>query len=235
MVLNKLYRSPDPAPAGGAATPRKTGSLPVKDADVSTVAQALKTKWGANPFFVLQWMTQAAFATMADDFATQLAARQTAGGARSPFTDALDTADAKIDDGVREVKTYIAAKFGAQHATANYAPFGIVHEKKSWVLPQDHSKRRDALPMMIAAIAANGMGANEFGTTFWTDLQTEFNTALTGANATDSVVSTKVSAKNVQKNKIKDVMRAILLLLEANYPDTFEGEKRAWGFQKEDY
>jgi hypothetical protein len=170
--MNNKLLSPDPAPA--APTPptpevRHTQNVPRKDDDLSTVAQAVKTKWAATPAITLVWMTQPDFATIADNYKTELASRKSTGGSRSPVTDQLDTLDGQIDDGVREVKTYIANKFGATHATANYAPFGIVHRHKGWEMPQDHDLRRDALPMMIAAIAANGFGTNAFGTAFWTD------------------------------------------------------------------
>jgi hypothetical protein len=65
--------------------------------------------------------------------------------------------------------------------------------------------------------------------------QTRFNAALTAANTTDSTVSTKVGSKNVLRTQIRNVLHSLLLVLEGNYPDTFEAEKRAWGFQKEDY
>ena len=234
-MQNKLL-SPDP-PASPPAAPvvRHTQSVPRKDNDLVTVSQAVKTKWAATSAITLVWMTSADFGTLADNYQTELASRKSTGGGRSPLTDTLDTLDQQIDDAVREVKTYIAEKFGATHATANYAPFGIVHVHSHWELPQDHDLRRDALPMMIAAIAANGFGSKTYGTAFWTGIQTDFNAALTAANSTDGSVSTKVGNKNVYRTQIRNVLHSLLLVLEGNYPDTFAAEKRAWGFQTEDY
>jgi hypothetical protein len=239
MNKNNKLLSPDPAPGAPAGAPahtvRHTANVPSKDNDLSTVAQAVKLKWATTPVITLVWKTQPEFATLADDYKSELAARQLTGSGRSPITDQLETIDEQIDNAVREVKAYIADKFGSQHATANYAPFGIVHIHRHWELPHDHDLRRDALPLMVAAIAANGFGTKTYGTAFWTGIQTQFNTALLAASSTDSTVSSKVSTKNVLKTQIKNVLHSLLLVLEGNYPDTFAAEKRAWGFQKEDY
>jgi hypothetical protein len=237
IQMNKLF-SPDPPPSPPAPSThevRHTDNVPRKDDDLSTVSQAVSTKWAATPAITLVWMLQADYATLVTNYINELAARKTSGTSRSPVTDTLETLDGQIDDGVREVKTYIAEKFGATHATANYPPFGIEHHSHGWELPRDHDKRRDALPLMIAAIAANGFGSKTYGTTFWTGIQTAFNAALASAGSTDSTTSTKVSNKNLYRTQIRNVLHSILLVLEGNYPNTFAGEKRAWGFQKEDY
>jgi hypothetical protein len=236
-MKNKLL-SPDPPPSPPTPpTPavRHTDNVPRKDDDLATVCQAANTKWAATAAITLIWMSQTDFATLVTNYINELAGRKSSGASRSPVTDTLETLDAQIDDAVREVKEYIGDKFGATHKIANYPPFGIEHHHHGWELPHDHDKRRDALPLMIAAIAANGFGSKTFGTTFWTDIQTAFNAALASAGTTDSTTSSKVSNKNVYRTQIRNVLHSLLLVLEGNYPDTFAAEKRAWGFQKEDY
>lgn len=236
MTTTKFY-SPDPPPGGGTPPPavRHTGNVPQKDDDLDSVCQSVKTKWLATPEIKLIWMTAPNFGTLADAFHSQLAARKTAGGSRSPITDQLETVDSQIDDGTREVKAYIADKFGVSHATANYAPFGIVHVHQGWDLPHDHDHRGPALQMMADAVAANGFGTKTFGTAFWTGMQTEFNAKYNLAKTTDMLVSSKVSDKNVSRTQLRNVLHSILLVLEGNYPDTFADVKRTWGFLKQDF
>lgn len=239
--MKKIIIQLSPDPATGTATLSTTHVVhhtritPRKDDDIVTVSQAVKVKWAATPAITLIWMTSAIFGTLADNFKTIVLSKKTTAGSRSPLTDILDGVDTQIDDGTREVKAYIANKFGVTHATANFAPFGIVHESQNWWLPHDHDRRSAALQMMIDAIAANGFGSNTYGTTFWTGIKTQFDNLVTQTRGVDGTVSSEVSDKNTQRTKILDVLHAILLVLEANYPDTFQGVRRDWGFQKEDY
>ena len=39
----------------------------------------------------------------------------------------------------------------------------------------------------------------------------------------------------ILRTTLRRVLHSILLILEANYPDTFDEVRRDWGFQKESY
>ena len=86
---------------------------------------------------------------------------------------------------------------------------------------------------MVAAIDADGFGNEEYGNTFWRDMQTNYSAALDAAGATAGNVSTKVAGKNRLKKDIKNVLNSLLLVLKGNYPDTYPGVYREWGWQKE--
>jgi hypothetical protein len=216
-------------------TNSKTPTLPRGDDDLLAVAQRASTKWTGTPAITLVWMTAPNFATLVGNFATEIGQRDTAGGARSPLTDSFNTINEKIDDAIPFVKGYIAGKYGASHATSHYAPFGIVHRKEHWEFPVDHDERKAALDMMVAAIAAEGFGAFEYGTTFWTDARTEFNTLLSSTSGADQTISTEVSQKNQLKTQVKRVLQALIYVLHGNYPDTYFSTLREWGIIKQDF
>ena len=218
-----------------AAKKKAVRYTPEADADFSTVITNVNDAWKANTQIKLLWITQPEFETMVTGFNQSLQSRKSDGGNRPSQTSTLKNLNAQMDKGVQEVKTCIAYKFKKANATAQYARYGIVKENRAYVLPKDNDERLKALPLMIAAIAADGFGNEEYGTAFWTGIEQEFTTALKAASTTDGKVTGSVSTKGVAKKGIIKAMNALRLTLEANYPDTYKAVYREWGWQKEKY
>ena len=237
-----FFRSPDAAGSGGdtAATPagthtRHLENIPDKDAVLLSVSQTVVAQWAVSPFITLLWQTQPDFAKTVGNFEKDLQSRNTAGGKRSGQTLAVEAADKKIEDALPYMKNMIGGKWGPQNATAYYPQFGIVHRANHWEIPYDREKRKDALRMMAEAVEANGFGDSAYGTTFWQETTADYNKAIADAQSGAGDVSGGVSELVQLRTTLRRVLHAILLLLEANYPDTFEQERRVWGFQKEKY
>ena len=91
------------------------------------------------------------------------------------------------------------------------------------------------LDIIIAAIASEGFGAKKYGTTFWTQMKTDYTAQWKKANTTDGIVSTDVGNKNQLKEELTEALESIINLIKANYPKTWEGELRNWGYLKGNY
>ena len=115
---------------------------------------------------------------------------------------------------------------------AEFSHYGIVKEGKNYRLPFDRNSRLEALALMQAAITKDGFDNEEYGKAFWATIAADYKTALETANAIDSTVSGKVATKNDLKKQLTKVLKALLLSIEANYPDTHKGVKREWGWKK---
>jgi len=108
-----------------------------------------------------------------------------------------------MDDGLTYVKNYIIEKYKKEAATSYYQAFGIVYKPNKYVFPKDRNSRLASLDLMLTGLLANGFGSKEFGTTFWTNIKTQYATLLNQATTMDGTVSTKVSNKNELKNSLK--------------------------------
>lgn len=226
-------------PTSGNTTTTKTVSkkryVPQKEADLLSLATQVSTQWQATPAITLVWMTATNFASIVNSYNTNLNARIAVGSERVAKTRTLQNINVSIDKAVSEVKIYIAKKFKKDNAIAQYARYGLVNERNSYTLPRDNDKRKLALPLMLAAITADGFGNEDCGTTFWTNIINAFNTAHNSSAITSKNISSKVGAKNTDMAQIRKVLSSLLKVLEANYPDTFETTLRTWGFIKESY
>ena len=212
-----------------------TGNVPAADIDFGKVALDVAAKWTISPNIVLAWTTALEFSTQATSYNTELAKRMAMGGNRPQITQGLKQLDTAIDDTLSYVKGYIVDKFKKEAATSVYPAFGIIHDKDKYVFPRDRNKRSAALELMIEGIAFNGFGNNEYGTTFWTDLKTKYDNLLNQAGSLDGTISAKVSSKNTLKSSLKKTINNLILVIKANYPESYKAELRVWGFQKEKY
>lgn len=214
---------------------RHMSNVPRKDADLLAVCSSANDKWAATPAITLIWKTQTDFGADTLAFKVGLEARNTEGGFRGAQTSTLDDLDTQADDAVPFVKAAINAKFGPHNGPSHYSEFGMAHRHSQYELPADRQQRKDALRMMVDAIAANSLGTIQYGTTFWTTLKTNYDAALADATSGAGSVSAAVSDLVQMRTGLRRVLHSILLVLEGNYPDTFEQVRRDWGFQKGSY
>jgi hypothetical protein len=232
----KKHMHPDAEPAtggSGSGKPVKTRNIPEADVDFMDLAKNVATNWLANPAITLVWKVAADFQKEVNAYETELTSRKSAGSVLPGQALTLKQMDRQIDVAVSDVKIYIQRKFKKANAEAQYARYGITRQNKSFIISRDRNNRRDALKLMITAIDADGFAGEEYGTAFWTGMQTNYSAAIDAAGTTAGNVSTQVAGKNKLKGNIKTVLNSLLLVLKGNYPETYPGVYRDWGWQKE--
>jgi hypothetical protein len=236
QVKKHLHPDAETATGGnGAGKPIATAIIPTADTDFKDVAKNVAKTWLNNPDITLIWKKAPDFMQQVTDYETALTSRKATGSLRPGQSQMLDQLDKQVDAAVTEVKVYIQKKFKKSMAQAQFARYGIVKEASTYRISKDRNNRLEALKLMITAIATEGFGNEEYGTAFWTDMQSNYATALDAANNTSGAVSGKVATKNEQKKAIKKVLSNLLLIIKGNYPDTFEKVYRNWGWRKESY
>jgi hypothetical protein len=210
----------------------KRSNIPITDLDFANVAQLVATKWNDNLWLSLLHSSPNAFEAKVNDFRTALSAKIQTKSSRPQTTDALRKLDALIDQAIGYVKIYIIEKYKKQNAKSYFDAFGIENTGR---LPIGKNKRLAALQLTLEGIATNGFETKVYGTAFWTDIKSQYETLLIKASSIDSATSTKVGEKNALKKELKIVVNAIIYAIKANYPNNFKEELRNWGFQKEKY
>lgn len=227
--------TPPPTPEVTDHHIRHESSVPRKDAALLSVCQVAGAQWEATPAFSLVWKTAVEFKTETAAFETELGERTTEGGDRPQVTRNVDNLDIKIEDAIPFVKSYINGKWGPKDGPSHYASFGLVHRSEHYEFPTQRQQRISSINMMVKAIHDAGFDGNEFGKTFWTDIQKQYSELAGDATDTSGSISEHVSKLVQMRTSLRRVLHSLLLLIEANYPDTFEQMRRVWGFQKEKY
>lgn len=225
----------DSNPNMPSAKPIRKQTVPVADIDFGAVVKSVSTKWSANNWLTLKWLTDATFAADAASYNAVLKVRLDAGSVKPQTAQAAMNLEKQMDDALSYVKGYIVEKYRKDNAASYYPAFGIVHRGNRHILPTDREARIASLDLMIGAIESHGFQDKEFGSDFWTNMKTALEEAVSQSTSVSGKISVAVGDKNVLKDNLKKGLNAIILTIKANYPDTYAQELRSWGFQKEKY
>jgi hypothetical protein len=214
---------------------RTTRLLPNSQHDLLTLADNALKKWSETSFLTLLWVTPDEFKKTVEDFRIFLNERVDVGSERGSQTQTLNNLDKKINQAVEEVKLAILVKFGKSQGKAYFSEFGITKQGNSLRLPTDRNMRLSALGLFTKAIKKYAIQIVVFETSFFERILPAYAEAFEATQKTDSTVAVSVSNKNDVRKQVEIVLSALNNLVKLNYPNTYEGELRAWGFQKEKY
>lgn len=213
----------------------KTKILPAKQADMVDLSEYVAKKWASSPDITLRWIKLAEFQTLVQDFKNSLGERIQVGSGRQSTTKLLKNLDTELNKAVEELKIAILGKFGKEDGKAYFSEFGIAKVNKTFKLPQDRNQRQKALITLLQGLEKHQLTVTKYPLQFFKDTQTQYNTLMNEAKDIDSTVSAEVGNKNELMKQVEKVLNALILMIKANYPDTYQAELRAWGFQKEKY
>lgn len=209
-------------------------NVPKADKDFDTLVTTVNQKWQQNTWLTLQWLTQVQFSQQVTSYSTTLDAKDSGKSSRGGITAQLAALDRKIDKGESMIKSYIDEEFD-DNPEAHYAAFGIVRVGEALTIPHDRDERKKALKLIIPALTSFGFHNKKFGLAYWQDIADQYADMVTLASAKDGKTSTDAGAKNQHKASLKEALNSIIAVLKGNYPETWQQELRAWGFQKEKY
>ena len=214
---------------------KRANNNPAKDSDLNALGTGVANIWLQRPEFTLLWITPPQHKTNVTDFGATLTERMSTGGGRKEITKNLADLDDSIDQGIISIKSFLAYKYTKNNAPSYYPQFGIVRQGKNFVLPRERNRRKDALTLIVAAVATHVFTDAKYDAAFWQATKQTYETLLGQATNVDGAVSQKVSDKNELRKTIVKTHNALIRLLQANYPDTYKSVIREWGFQKEKY
>jgi len=195
----------------------------------------LAEAWRNNPQLTFIWMKQADFATAAAAYRQSIVAKTNTASQRGAITLTLQQADDQIAEGLPYLKAALLTKFKKGSDQAMYPQFGIISRNKGFDLPHGHTERAQALTMLLAALTTHGLDQGEFGTAYWAPIAAAYTQGTQDAKQSAADVSTLLGTKNTLADQVDLVLRKMLVLLEAQYPNEQElaAKRREMGYLKE--
>ncbi|MBD2723820.1 hypothetical protein [Hymenobacter armeniacus] len=224
-----------PAPDPSGNEPTYTPNLPFGQLELATLALSAATFWQTSALGDLLWKTKAAFLTQAQAYFDSLDSADAAQDGRGPQAQRLRTLDAQIDKALGFVKGYLAEDHDGDADEAYYDEFGIRAEGRNQRLPSARPARAKALAKLVAALHAHGYDDRKYGKAFWKPIATEYADLVGQRAQTESAAAGETGQKNAQEKPLRKVLKALINLIKAHYPDTYKNVLREFGFQKEGY
>ena len=233
--------TPTPTPTPTPAKPRGTRNVPQAAKALSELLDLAVAEWKTRPQLTLAWTTQPATQVLADNLRQSLRDTSTAQDALSPQALRLAQLDELVDGGKEKGKLkYVRKALALQYDEENdgrayYGEFGIAKVGSTYTLPLDRAERAEALLKLVAALPKHNLDKIKYGVTFWQPIATEYNELQLKTAQALGARATEVVGKNRYAAEASAFLAALLLLLEANYPQTHKAERRQFGFLKESY
>lgn len=229
--------TPTPKPARS----RAARNIPEAAKALSELLDLAVAEWKTRPQLTLAWTTQPATQALADTLRQGLRDTGTAQDAIAPGVLRLQQLDALIDGGkdtgkLKYVRKALALQYDEENdGRAYYGEFGIAKVGSTYTLPRDRAERAEALTKLVAALPKHGLDKTKYGVKFWQPIADEYNALQPKAAQAVGARATEVGSKNTALDQARAFLVALLLLLEANYPQTYKAERRQFGFLKESY
>ncbi len=251
VVRKQPLRAPETGASteGGGPAPRKpvkTDIIPEADAKLADLAVFAAGFWQEQPWLTLRFTTVAGFVAKATAYKQAVADRVRVGAERPGSKSRIDVLDAEINEHLYRVKGMLTDKYNKRTAPAYFGKLGIVRQAKSFILPRERSQRSAALKLLVEGLDAEGFVTQTlpggqvvfpYGTAFWQPIATEYAQALQDLTEDTGDISDAVGEKDLLREAVVTVLRAIAKVLDGNYPDRkeYKAQLRAFGFQRESY
>ncbi|MBT9392962.1 hypothetical protein KLP40_07295 [Hymenobacter sp. NST-14] len=232
-MLTPTTEGPNAAPQ--PSTIQRTSQLPASDVALSALATKAAEAWTTSALPPLLWLSKAEFTTLAAAYAQGRDAADAAGDQRTPQSQRLQQLDKLLDKHLRYVKGYLAEAHDEDEGRSYYPEFGITRENKAYSLPRARAERVKALNKLLLALVNHNLDKQKYGTAFWQPLAQEYTQLVQASTESAGQRSAKVSNKDQHEAQVRRALRALIHHLKANYPDTYQAQLRAFGFQKESY
>ena len=222
-------------PNESTSKPKKVGIIPTDEQSLAKLARTASNKWLTFPNFVIFDFTPNDFKRLVDEYENVLNNRTDAGNMHTSSVNDLKNLNKLINKSLQYVKDYIKEEFGNDAVAAHYGEFGILHVDKKYKFPNDGTARQRSLQFLIQGLTNHNWVERKYGLNFWNPIVADYNRLMDETSTTSGTISVAVQTKESDKETIKRYLRVLVDCIKAYYPDTYEGELRDWGFQKEKY
>ena len=207
--------------------------IPTGNADIAALGLRVANAWANHPSLTLSWITQADAVTLTTNYSNAiLQTSQTKVTGRSRIRTLKDL-DKTINDNLFLLKQLIQVEYGKKQLQSHYADFGIIKEDRTYKLPTDRDKRLEALRLMTSSLATAPFQAHPYGEAYWQNILTQYIAEKTALEIQVGQVSVKVQDKIHLKKQVLELLRAIRLIVLANYRDNAKDILRTFGYLDE--
>ncbi|MDO7873832.1 hypothetical protein Q5H93_03740 [Hymenobacter sp. ASUV-10] len=181
----------------------------------------------------LRWFPNAQLLTHATTHQSAIDSKSTLATGRPIHTRAIEKAVAGMRQPLSELRGVIKKKFKDDYE-AYYPTFGLVKSGPNWILPVDHDVLvKNLQTKLLPALTKYGFADDpDTGTAIWQPLLNALDTANTDASKTDASRAEAVGTSAPQDEQTTKALRALVHLVQAQFPDTWEAVLREWEWQK---
>lgn len=207
--------------------------IPKKNADVASLGVRVVTHWVNYPSLTLEFITQADAVTLTTNYYNMILQTNEGMGSERDKVRSMRALDKEINTNLYYLKLLIEMEYGRNDLQSHYADFGIKKENGSYNIPSDRDSRLQALRLTVSSLATAPFSGSTYGLVYWQNILTQYEAEKIALEAEVGKVSGDVFNKNLLKDEVVELLRSFKHLLIANYPKSYIGMLREFGYLDE--
>jgi len=209
---------------------------PRKESDIISTSRIASVKWKASGL-TLAWVTPENMQAKTEEHDTAVSNKQLTSSGQSPAINEKKLLDQETLEELGKLKGYIIGCIGKKGAFAYFPLFGMEYNKNSgWRIPGDLTAKLRALEILITGFDHKDLTNIPVDVkATWISIKDRYTNLGNNSTAATGEVSKIVAEKKPLKDEITDMLDALILLVQCNYPKTYVGILREWGFTREKF
>ncbi len=216
---------------GGSKKP----SLPRAMVEYLSVVEKFSAKWHESGLPSL-YAEPAVLSSLMETMTTKQAEKEELQNQRRIVAKQIRNLNKEIDQSLIFVKDALKRDFGKADYTSYMAKFGFSYSAGlRWYFPLGVSQRLHALENLISALAEYQPDVGKYDASFWQDKHDSLLGLSEQSHEYAGKISLAVTARNTARTKVRKIVQSVILLVKANYFDSYKAILRDWGIQKETF
>jgi len=207
-------------------------TIPHSETDFLSVAKNVQKYWSVSEL-KLGWTNADELLVKINDLATNTEKVRSIKANRRPVSREIKLLTAEIKSNLSSVRTAVKMKLGEENYDVYLPQLGFVHSSKGYYFPRNAESIIISLNQLIKGIAQLELSPYLYDEAYWQAMLEKFKTNVESSRKMAADISALVSQKLDLKNEIRKTLNSVVLLLKANYPDSYKHVLRSWEVQKE--
>jgi len=207
-------------------------TIPHSETEFLSVAKNVQKYWSASEL-KLGWTDADELLVKINDLHTNTEQARSIKANRRPVSREIKLLSAEINANLSSVRTAVKMKLGEENYDVYLPQLGFLHSSKGYLFPRNAESIMVSLTQLINGITQLGLSPYLYDESYWQAMLEKFKTKVETSRKMAAEISALVSQKLVLKREIRKILNSVVLLLRANYPDSYKHVLRSWEVQKE--
>ena len=207
-------------------------TIPHRETEFLSVAKNVQKYWSASEL-KLGWTDADELLVKMNDLLTNTEQARSIKANRRPISREIKLLMAEINSNLSSVRTAVKMKLGEENYDVYLTQLGFVHSSRGYLFPFNAESIIISLTQLINGIARLELSPYLYDEAYWQAMLEKFKTKVETSRKMAADLSALVSQKLILKSDIRKTLNSVVLLLRANYPDSYKHVLRSWEVQKE--
>jgi len=207
-------------------------TIPHREVDFISVAKNVQKYWSVSDL-KLGWTNADELLVKINDLDALSSQAIDIKAGRRPVSREIEVLRNETKSHLSAVRTAVKMKLGEENYDVYLPQLGFIHSSRGYAFPKNAESIMVSLNSLIKGLSDLELSPYLYDEAYWQAMLEKFKTNIESSRKMAAEISALVSQKLELKSEIRKILNSVVLLLRANYPDSYKHVLRSWEVQKE--